>query len=89
MNATAQQQDAIAHNLAHSIKPGYLRELVRFDASCPESQIQGPSTSLHTDFSPGTMQRSGNPLTWRWKGLDSSQCKAQRGQPTPVAVCSN
>lgn len=68
MNATAQQQDAIAHNLSHAVKPGYLRELVRFDASGPESQIQGPSTSLHTDFSPGTMQRSANPLDLALEG---------------------
>ena len=62
MNATAQQQDAIAHNLAHAVKPGYLRELIRFEAPAAGDPIQGPATSLHTDFQPGTMQLTGNKL---------------------------
>ena len=68
MNATAMQQDATAHNLAHAVKPGYLRELIRFDASGPSDQIQGPATTLHTDFQPGTMQFSGNKLDLALEG---------------------
>lgn len=61
MQATSQQQDATAHNLAHAVKPGYLREMIRFDAPDP-NQIHGPTTSLHTDFTPGTLQHTGNKL---------------------------
>lgn len=68
MSATAQQQDAIAHNLSHAVKPGYLREMIRFDAPGPQSQIQAPATSLHTDFSPGTMQFTGNSLDLALEG---------------------
>jgi flagellar basal body rod protein FlgG len=62
MNATSQQQDAIAHNLSHAVKPGYLRELIRFDAPGANDEIQGPLTSLHTDFALGTLQQTGNKL---------------------------
>lgn len=62
MNVTAQQQDATSHNLAHAIKPGYLRELVRFQAPAAGGDLQAPTASLHTDFTPGTMQYTGNKL---------------------------
>ena len=62
MNATALQQDAIAQNLSHSVKPGYLRQLVRFDAPGATSEIQGPTATVHTDHKPGTMQFTGNKL---------------------------
>ena len=68
MNATSQQQDAIAHNLAHAVKPGYLRELIRFEAPAAGNPIQGPATSLHTDFQPGTMQLTGNKLDLALEG---------------------
>lgn len=67
MQAMSQQQDATAHNLAHAVKPGYLRELIRFDAP-DQSQIQGPTASLHTDFTPGTMQHTGNKLDLALEG---------------------
>jgi flagellar basal-body rod protein FlgF len=62
MHAIAQQQDATAHNLSHAVKPGYLREVVRFDAPGPANEIQGPAATLHTDFSPGTMEFTGHKL---------------------------
>ena len=62
MNAMSQQQDATSHNLAHAVKPGYLRQIVRFEAPETRNQIQGPTTALHTDFQPGTMQFTGNKL---------------------------
>lgn len=68
MSATAQQQDALAHNLSHAVKPGYLREVIRFDATGPGNQILGPSTSLHTDFSPGAIQSTGNKLDLALEG---------------------
>jgi flagellar basal-body rod protein FlgF len=68
MNATAQQQDAIAHNLAHAVKPGYLREMVRFSVESPAGNLQGPSGALHTDFTPGTMQFTGNKLDLALEG---------------------
>ena len=68
MQATSQQQDAVAHNLAHSMKPGYLREIVRFDATEPADGIQPPATSVHTDFSPGSMNHTGNKLDLALKG---------------------
>lgn len=66
MNATAQLQDVTAHNLSHAVKPGYLREMVRFDSS--NSLMQGPSASSQTDFSAGTMQFTGNKLDLALKG---------------------
>ncbi len=62
MNATALQQDAIAQNLSHSVKPGYLRQLVRFDAPGTTNEIQGPTATVHTDHTPGTMQFTGHKL---------------------------
>jgi flagellar basal body rod protein FlgG len=68
MNATALQQDAIAQNLSHAVKPGYLRQLIRFDALGPSNEIQGPVASVHTDFSPGSMQYTGNKLDLALEG---------------------
>lgn len=68
MNATALQQDAIAQNLSNSIKPGYLRQLIRFEASGTADQIQGPAASVHTDHRPGTMQFTGQPLDLSLEG---------------------
>jgi flagellar basal body rod protein FlgG len=68
MSATSQQQDAIAHNLAHAVKPGYLREIMRFEAAAPGNEMLGPSTSLHTDFTPGTIQFTGNKLDLALEG---------------------
>jgi flagellar basal body rod protein FlgG len=62
LNAASQQQDSIAHNLAHAMKPGYRREIVRFDSYAPVEQLQGPATSVHTDFVPGVQEFTGNVL---------------------------
>ena len=62
MQATAQQQDVIAQNLTHANKPGYRREVLRFETSGPRGDIQGPVTSLHTDFTPGHAEYTGNKL---------------------------
>lgn len=68
MNATAVQQDATAHNLSHAMKPGYLREIVRFEAPAPSTEMVGPTPTLHTDFAPGTMQQTGNKLDLALEG---------------------
>jgi flagellar basal body rod protein FlgG len=68
MNATAIQQEATAHNLSHGMKPGYLREIVRFEAPTPSQEMVGPTPTLHTDFTPGTMQMTGNKLDLALEG---------------------
>lgn len=68
MNATAVQQDATAHNISHAMKPGYLREVVRFAAPAPGSEMIGPTTTMHTDFTPGTMQFTGGKLDLALEG---------------------
>jgi flagellar basal body rod protein FlgG len=68
MQATSQQQDTIAHNLAHAVKPGYMRETMRFDDLASAAELQPPVTSVHTDFTPGTMQYTGNKLDLALKG---------------------
>lgn len=68
MNATAVQQDATAHNLSHAMKPGYLREIVRFEAPAPSTEMVGPTPTLRTDFAPGTMQHTGNKLDMALEG---------------------
>ncbi len=60
MQATSLQQDVTAHNLNHAVKPGYQREVLRFQASGPSEALQGPETSLHTDFSPGSLEHTGS-----------------------------
>lgn len=62
MQATSLQQDVTAHNLNHAVKPGYQREVLRFQASGPMESLQGPETSLHTDFSPGILEHTGGKL---------------------------
>ncbi|MBI5760058.1 MAG: flagellar hook basal-body protein [Planctomycetales bacterium] len=62
MQATAQQQDVTAQNLTHANKPGYRREVLRFETSGQRDDIQGPATSLHTDFTPGHAEFTGNKL---------------------------
>jgi len=62
------QQDTIAHNLAHAIKPGYQREMLKFESAGPSDGMQGPTLSLHTDFSPGTIQFTGNKLDLALQG---------------------
>lgn len=62
MQATAQQQDSLAHNLAHALKPGYQREVLRFEASSYGDDLRAPATSMYTDFSQGTMEFTGNHL---------------------------
>lgn len=58
----SQQQDATSHNLSHAMKPGYRREIIRFDSIGQPSDLIGPATSLHTDFSPGIHEYTGNNL---------------------------
>lgn len=62
MSATAVQQDMIAHNLSHAVKPGYQRQMLRFEALVPADEMQPPAVSQHTDFSPGTIEFTGNVL---------------------------
>ncbi len=62
MLATSQQQDVTAHNLAHANKPGFRREILRFDATGPASDLVAPSVQLHTDQSVGDLDHTGQPL---------------------------
>jgi flagellar basal-body rod protein FlgF len=62
MQATSQLQDVTAHNLNNAMKPGYQREVLRFQASGPVETLQGPEVTLHTDFIPGNLEYTGNNL---------------------------
>lgn len=62
MLATSHQQDAAAQNLAHASKPGYRREMLRFEASGNAEDFVGPSVSVHADQTPGGFEPTGNRL---------------------------
>jgi len=62
MLATSHQQDVAAQNLAHSNKPGYRREMVRFETTGGLDEFVGPSVSVHSDQTPGGFEPTGNPL---------------------------
>lgn len=62
MLATSQQQDVAAHNLSHANKPGFRREVLRFDATGPASDLFSPEAKLHTDHSAGGLEQTGQPL---------------------------
>jgi flagellar basal body rod protein FlgG len=62
MLATSQQQDVAAQNLAHSGKPGYRREMVRFESLGGLDEFTGPSVSVHSDQTSGGFEPTGNPL---------------------------
>jgi len=62
MQAMTIQQDATAQNLSHAMKPGYRREILRFDSVGEQNDIVGPRSSLHTDFTQGTFENTGAPL---------------------------
>jgi flagellar basal-body rod protein FlgF len=68
MQANSVQQDVTAHNLSHAMKPGYRREVLRFDAVGSHDDIVGPSSSLHTDFSSGTLEQTGGTLDFALNG---------------------
>lgn len=62
MHAASIQQDATAHNLSHAMKPGYRREIIRFDSVVSKEDIASPTSSLHTDYSQGVTESTGNKL---------------------------
>lgn len=62
MLAMSHQQDVAAQNLAHSSKPGYRREMVRFESTGGLNDFVGPSVSVHSDQTPGGFEPTGNPL---------------------------
>ena len=62
MLATSHQQDVAALNLAHAGKPGYRREVVRFEATGRAEDFVAPSVSVHADQTPGGFEQTGNPL---------------------------
>lgn len=62
MLATSHQQDVSAQNLAHASKPGYRREVVRFEATGGVEDFVAPSASVHADQTPGGLEATGNPL---------------------------
>jgi flagellar basal body rod protein FlgG len=59
MQATSHQQDATSQNLSHAMKPGYRREIVRFESIGQPQDIVAPLNSLHTDFSTGILEFTG------------------------------
>jgi len=75
MDATANAHEAIARNLAHALVPGYRRTIVPFVAYESAEAQAGSSTpapgtetlgvtngKLTTDFSPGAIVQTSNPL---------------------------
>ncbi len=56
------QQDTTAQNLSHATKPGFRREIMRFMGIGQQDDLVGPMSSLHTDFSQGTLENTGNML---------------------------
>ncbi len=62
MMATSHQQDVAAQNLAHAGKPGYRREVLRFEASGRAEDFVSPSVSVHADHAAGGFEHTGNPL---------------------------
>lgn len=60
MQAMSLQQDATSHNLSHAMKPGFRREILQFDSIGQQQDIIAPSTSLHTDFTPGIHEYTGS-----------------------------
>jgi flagellar basal body rod protein FlgG len=62
MQAMATQQDATSQNLSHAMKPGFRREIMRFTGIGQQNDIVGPTSSLHSDFTQGTMENTGGVL---------------------------
>lgn len=60
LNAMSVQQDVTARNLSEATKPGYLRRVARFEAVGDKQNLLGTSPSIHTDFTPGPPQFTGN-----------------------------
>lgn len=79
MQATSLQQDVTAHNLNHAMKPGYQREVLRFNATGPRDELLGPEATLHTDFSPGTLEYTGNNLDVALNGPGFFQIQGPSG----------
>lgn len=79
MQATSLQQDVTAHNLNHAMKPGYQRQVLRFSASGPDELLTSPEGSLFTDFSPGTLEFTGNPLDLTLNGPGFFQVQGPNG----------
>jgi flagellar basal body rod protein FlgG len=79
MQATSLQQDVTANNLNHAMKPGYQREVLRFSAAGKRDELVGPEASLHTDFSPGTLEHTGNKLDVALNGPGYFQIQGPSG----------
>ena len=79
MQAMSHQQDVIAHNLSHAVKPGYRREVLRFDAIGDRTDIVGPATSLHTDFSTGILENTDGKLDVALSGPGFFEVKGPGG----------
>ena len=62
LNAMSVMQDVTARNIANAAKPGHLRYVTKFEANGSQSEIRGTRTSVHTDFTPGPVVTSDNPL---------------------------
>lgn len=73
MRAALQNQDVMAHNLAHATVPGYRRQSLSFEAvtsplnqtgqSAPARPLYGAKTAQHySSFTSGDYQLTGNPL---------------------------
>lgn len=79
MQATSLQQDVTAHNLNHAMKPGYQREVLQFKATGPHEELLGPDSVLHTDFSRGTLEHTGNTLDVALNGPGFFQIQGPSG----------
>lgn len=60
MEAMSTKQDATAHNLSHATKPGYRREIMRFEGIGQPDDLVGPTSALASDFSQGTLEQTHN-----------------------------
>ena len=89
MQAMSHQQDVIAHNLSHAVKPGYRREVLRFDAIGERTDIVGPATSMHTDFSSGILENTDGKLDVALVDRDFSRSKARVDRCIRGTECSN
>lgn len=62
LNAMSVMQDVTARNISNAAKPGYLRHIVKFEANGASQEIRGTKPSVHTDFTPGPIVATDNPL---------------------------
>ena len=62
------QQDVSARNISNSNKPGFLRYVAKFQATGTDDELLGTRPSVHTDFTPGPVNFTGNRLDMAIRG---------------------